>query len=190
MLLGASAVAADREIVVNPGATGEPVIQPAVDAATPGSVIRLRKGIYRETVIIAKPVSIVGDEGTIIDPSEPFHAKWEVASSYGTGVYRATVDHAPKTLFIDGKVLAQVDPQRKETANEGPWYWKSLLAAGAPRTGFRYIRGLWLYRRDENAVFIHLENDAALHVGGETFFFNVDPVRTYRKARQHIGTVS
>lgn len=180
LLLAASTAAADPEIVVNPGATGEPVIQAAVDRAPSGSVIRLRKGLYRETVVIAKPLSIIGEEGVIIDPSEPFQAKWEAAVSYGAGVYRAAVDRAPKTLFIDGKILAQVDPQRKETANEGRWYWKRLLAAGAPRTGFRYIRGLWLYRRDEHAVFLHLENDADPSQRNWLVIWTEDPVVSLR----------
>ena len=159
-LLAMSADAAHGEIVLGPSATGQPVIQPAVNAAHAGSVIRLRTGLYRDTVTIAKPLSIIGEEGTIIDPSEPFRARWETAPAYGAGIYRATVDGAPASLFIDGKVLAQVDSQRKDTANEGPWYWKGLLATGTPRTGFRYVRGIWLYRRDENAIFVHLENDA------------------------------
>jgi len=159
-LFAVNAAAAEREIVLSPSATGEPVIQAAVNAAPAGSVIRLRKGLYRETVSVSKPLSIIGEEGVVIDPSEPFPWKWEPAPSYGAGVYRAAVDRAPASLFIDGRILAEVDSQRKETKTEGPWCWKTLLAKGTPRTGFRYIRGLWLYRRDENAVFVHLENDA------------------------------
>ncbi len=149
------------EIVLSPSAAGEPVIGPAVNSAAPDSVIRLRKGLYRETVTISKPLSLIADDGAVIDPSEPFRSNWEPAPSYGKGVYRAAAGRAPASLFIDAKILAQVDSERKETMAEGPWYWKGLLAAGAPKTGFRYIRGLWLYRSDEKAIFVHLENDAA-----------------------------
>jgi hypothetical protein len=152
--------AASREIVITPDPSGKPVIEAALNDAGPGSVIRLRKGVYREFVTIAKPVSLVGDEGAVIDPSEAFRVKWQAAPEYGEGVFRAAADRAPATLFIDGTILAEVDPQRKETASEGTWYWKDLLAKGAPHTGFRYVRGLWLYQRDEHAVFVHLENHA------------------------------
>ncbi len=148
------------EIVLSPRSGGEAVIGPALDRAPSGSVIRLRKGIYREIITITKQVSLLGDEGAIVDPSEPFRSKWEPAGTYGAGVYRAAVDRTPTALFLNGQVLAQVDPQRRESSREGPWHWKRLLAAGTPRTGFRMIRGLWLYLREERAVLVHLEGDA------------------------------
>jgi hypothetical protein len=151
---------AQREIVLGPSPNGSPVIGPALAAARPGSVIRLRKGVYRELVSITKPISLIGDEGAVIDPSEPMRPKWEAAKAFGSGVYRAAIDRAPASLIIDGKILAEVKSERKETASEGPWYWKRLLASGPQRTGFRFIRGLWLYRSDEKAIFVHLENGA------------------------------
>ena len=66
----------------------------------------------------------------MIDPSEPFRATWEASPEFGAGVYKAKVDRAPAVLFIDGLVLAEVKPYRRETANEGPWFWKRLLASG------------------------------------------------------------
>lgn len=44
-------------------------IQDAVNAATPGSIIRVCPGTYPEQVTIAKPLSIRGDNGVIIQPS-------------------------------------------------------------------------------------------------------------------------
>ncbi len=148
------------EIALSPRSDGGAVIGPALETAPSGSVIRLRKGIYREIVTITKPVSLVGDEGAIVDPSERFRAKWEPADKFGPGVYRAAADRAPAALFVDGQVLAHVDPQRREASGEGPWHWKRLLAVGTPRTGFRMIRGLWMYLREERAILIHLEGDA------------------------------
>ena len=164
------------EIVVSPGPAGSPVIGPALEAASPGSVIRLRKGVYREIIAITKPVSLIGDEGAVIDPSEPFGARWEPAPEFGHGVYKATVERAPAALFIDGKVFAEVKPYRKETANEGPWFWKRLLAGGTARTGFRYIRGLWLHRREDNAVYLHLEGDANPSAHAWTVTWTARPV--------------
>ena len=70
-----------REVVLNPSPTGQPVIGPALNAALPGCVIHLRKGVYRKVVAINRPVSLVEEEGAIIDPSEPLPVKWEPAAS-------------------------------------------------------------------------------------------------------------
>jgi hypothetical protein len=184
LLAGASISAgatAPAETVLRPSPGGAPVIGPALAAAAPGSVIRLQKGIYREFVTITKPVSLVGDEGAVIDPSEPFRPKWEPAGSFGPGVYRAKLDKAPAALFLDGKVLAQVDPRRPEALQEGPWHWKRLVASGTPRTGFRLIRGLWLYLREENAILVHLENDGDPSRRDWSAVWSQDPVVSIRK---------
>jgi Right handed beta helix region len=147
-----------REILVSPSPTGAPVIAAALEAAPPGSTIRLRKGLYRETVTITKPVSLVGDEGAVLDPSEAFQPQWQPRPELGKGAYRAASERAPRSLLLDGKILAALDERR--TGREGPWFWKTLLASGTPLGGFRFIRGLWIYRGDEKALYVHLENDA------------------------------
>jgi hypothetical protein len=173
VLLGAAlALAASaREISIRPDAAGAPVIGPAMEAAEPGSVIRLAPGVYREYVRISKPVTLAGSDGTLIDPSEPLRAKWEGAPAYGKGVYKAVMERTPHTVFIDGKPLAQVNPERKETVAEGPWNWRTLLASGPPRKGFAYIRGLWLYRREERTLYLHLgsDGDPAAHQWSAVF---------------------
>jgi len=148
------------EVVLTPAPDGTPVIGPAIRAASPGAVIRLSRGVYREHIVLDKSITLTGDEGAVLDPSQPFAAAWEAAPAYGAGVFRTASARKPATLFIEGKILAEVDSERRETANEGRWFWKSLLANGMPRTGLHYVRGLWLYRRDEGALFIHLEGDA------------------------------
>ncbi len=169
-----------REIVLSLSLTNQPVIGAALKVAPPGSVIHLQKGVYREIVTITKPVSLVGEEGAIIDPSELFQAKWEPAASFGSGVYRVVVSRAPASLIIDGKILAHVNPDRKETTSVGPWNWKSLLSTGPPRTGFRYIRGVWIYRGDQNSVFVHLENDADPSRRNWSVVWSKDPIITLR----------
>jgi len=46
-----------------------PTIQAAVSAASPGDTISVRKGVYRESIIISKPLTLQGEdqENTIID---------------------------------------------------------------------------------------------------------------------------
>ena len=45
-------------------------IQAAVDAASPGTVIRICKGTYPEQVSIKKPLSLHGESGVVIEPSD------------------------------------------------------------------------------------------------------------------------
>jgi hypothetical protein len=99
--------AATREIILNAGAPGAKVIGPALDRAPAGSVVRLRKGVYREIVEITRPVSLIGDEGTVIDPAEPFRGEWKPAPEFGPGVYTAAVERAPAApAFTAGDQLA------------------------------------------------------------------------------------
>lgn len=58
--------AADDDVAVAPGAS----IQRAIDAAPPGTVIRLSEGVYPERITIEKPITIVGAgwEKTIVGP--------------------------------------------------------------------------------------------------------------------------
>jgi hypothetical protein len=153
-------LAAAREIVVTPGPPEARVLAEAIQNAAPGDVIRVGKGVYRETVTIDKALALVGDEGAVIDPSQPFHPAWEPAEAIGKGVYRARVEQRPRVLCLGGKLVAEIDERRPETQQEGgPWFWKSLLNQGPRRSGFRHIRALWIYRGDEQAIYVHLAGD-------------------------------
>ena len=53
---------AQRAIIVDAAGGGDfTEIQPAVDAAGPGRLIRVRHGVYREDVIIRKGIRLIGD---------------------------------------------------------------------------------------------------------------------------------
>src|SRR5438128_1681122 len=116
-----------REITVRPSATGAPVIAAALASAPPESTVRLRKGIYHETITLSKPVSLVGEEGAVIDPSEPFRPQWQPFPALGKGVYRAASDRRPQSLLLDGKILAALDERRTQRVPAqrvmGPWFW-------------------------------------------------------------------
>jgi hypothetical protein len=157
-----SAAAHGREVTVIPGAPGEPVLGRAVDAAAPGDVIHVRKGVYRETITITKSVSVVGEEGAVLDPSQPFRPDWRHAEGAGKGVYRAPAERHPRVLCLGGKLIPELNPDNPGCSSEdaGDWYWRRLLAVGAPRTGFERIRALWVYRDDEKAIYVHLAGDA------------------------------
>ena len=42
-------------------------LQEAIDAASAGDVIKVKKGVYTGSVTISKPLSIIGEEGAVID---------------------------------------------------------------------------------------------------------------------------
>ena len=167
------------EIVVSPVA-GEPVLANALRAVADGDVIRMKKGVYQETVVIKNRVSVVGEAGAIIDPSESFAPQWQSAAAIGKGVYQAAVKQKPRALFLDGKVVAEIDERR--TGTEDPWFWKTLVASGPPRGGFKFIRAIWMYRSSDKTVYIHLSGDvdpATLHW---TAIWKADPVIAFRGA--------
>jgi hypothetical protein len=183
LICGFAPMAAAREIVVRPDATGAPVLAAAIDAAAPGDVIRLGKGVYRETVTVAKPISLVGDEGAVLDPSQPLRPRWEPAPELGKGVYRAAAPRRPRVLCLDGKIVAEIDERRKETNVEaGPWFWKALLADGPMRSGFRFVRAVWIYRSDEKAMYVHLADDADPARGEWSNVWSNDPVVAFKGA--------
>ena len=97
------------EKVVHPSPTNEPVLANALRLAADGDTIRLKKGVYQETVVIRNRISLVGEPGAIIDPSESFQPQWQAAATLGKGVYQAAVRQKPQALFLDGRVVAEID---------------------------------------------------------------------------------
>src|SRR5262249_23064279 len=82
-----------------------------------------------------------------------------------------------------GKLVAEIDERRPETKQEGgPWFWKSLLSQGPPRSGFRHIRALWIYRGDEKAIYVHLAEDTDPARGEWACGYSTDPLVTFKGA--------
>src|SRR4051812_45790113 len=77
----AAAPVGAKEIVVQPSAAdrADMPIATAIRGATEGDTLRITKGIYPETIVIDKRLTIVGEPGAILDPSQPFVAKWQAA---------------------------------------------------------------------------------------------------------------
>ena len=187
-LLGASllwmqpSISPAREVILNPDPGGAPVIAPALATAAPGDTLHLRKGLYREVVTLTKSVSLMGEAGAVLDPSEPFHPQWEPALAIGKGVYRAAVDRRPRVLCLGGKIVAEIDERRKETQTEGPWFWQRLLATGTRLSGFRCIRAVWIYRTGEQAIYLHLVDDADPRTLIWSCVWSTDPVIHFKAA--------
>jgi len=148
------------DIILRPSANGSPVITAALEAAKPGETIRLQKGLYPEYLTITKPVTLIGEKGAVIDVSKPINLPWTPANDIGPGVYRAQVSERPAALFIDGKTLAQIDPTRDETTDQkGRFYWKTIMTKGMHLSGYKLIRGVYMYQEAEKAILLHLADD-------------------------------
>jgi hypothetical protein len=175
----AASTASAKEFSVAPSPSGGPVIGPALRSAAEGDTIRLARGVYRESIVIDKRVAIVGEAGATLDPSQPFRPAWEPAKGLGAGAYRAAVSDRPRTLMLDGQVLADIDEKRTEEESS-PWFWKKVLSTGAPRSGYKFIRGAWIYRSGEKAVYVHVEGDADASKMNWSALFAVDAIVTFR----------
>src|SRR5262249_51801501 len=106
--------------------------------------------------------------------------QWHPSPEIGSGVYRAASEQEPRSMIPDGKVLAAIDERRTQT--EGPWFWKTLLAHGPPHSGFRFVTGLWIYRSDEKALYVHLGNDADPSRRQWSVVWTREPVVAFRGA--------
>jgi len=167
-----------REISVAPNPAGGPVLAKAIQDAADGDTLVLKKGLYRETLVLTKGLRLAGETGAVIDPSEPFAAQWQPAPDIGKGVCRAATARKPCALILDGKIVAEIDERRAK--GEGPWSWKTLLASGPPLSQFRFIRALWMYRASEKMVCLHLENDADPGRLDWAVLWTRDPVIAFR----------
>jgi hypothetical protein len=96
-------------------------------------------------------------------------------------VYQAAVTERPRALFLNGKVLAEIDERR--TGDDGPWFWKTLLASGPPRSGLQFIRGLWMYRASDKLIYLHLADDADPGPLAWSVIFTTTPVVAFRGAQ-------
>jgi hypothetical protein len=91
-------------------------IQDAVDAATPGAVIRVCKGNYAEQVAIRKPLTIAADSGAVLMPGTMKQNTTSLldGSPFATAILVAdTTDVTIEGLIVDGanNGVAQCSPR-------------------------------------------------------------------------------
>lgn len=135
---------------------GQSVIAEAIEAASPGDTIRLLSGVFRESVVINKPLKLVGSEGAILDPSQEIPGSWEPATEIGERVWKLKAPRKPEALFFNGRTVAEV--VKKRSMDQGSWNWKTLLSEGLPQSGFSLIKGLFVYDPESSYVYAKIES--------------------------------
>jgi len=109
-LTAAMLPASGATLCVNPGGTSGcfGTISTAVAAATPGSTIQVAQGVYKETVTITQPISLVGS-GAIIDATGRANGIFVngMSAAPAAGVYDITVSgFTVKNANFEGILVA------------------------------------------------------------------------------------
>ncbi|WP_265593673.1 right-handed parallel beta-helix repeat-containing protein [Verrucomicrobium sp. BvORR034] len=143
------------EISVKPDATGTPqLLKAALASAAEGDVLMLKPGIYRETLVIDKRITIKGGPGVILEGTVPLVADWQPAGAELPGVLTAPLSTQPAGLLLDGKFIAELRFDRAQKS--GDWHWKTLLKKGPPLSGFNEIKALWIWHPKEKRAYLRL----------------------------------
>lgn len=139
-------------------APGEKAITAAMEAAAAGDVIVLAPGVHREAVRIEKALTLRGEAGAILDGATALGTTWSPVAGMG-GVHAAKMEKRPEGLLVSGKFVAEIRFDRAQ--KEGEWHWRTLLAKGAPLSGFEQVRALWMYHPKERRIYARLEDGAS-----------------------------
>ncbi len=140
-------------------------IQSMVDAAAPGATVMVPAGIYRETVTITKPITLIGEPGAEIRGSDDWSTGWAPSGSYwlrgtvpnfGTGTWPCASGRQcdwPEQVFIDGRPLQQVasSPRTGQFAVNGA---RQVVLADDPAGHVVEVttRQYWIIGRADNVT--------------------------------------
>lgn len=137
---------------------GEKAIAQALASARGGDTIILAPGVYRESVRIEKTLTLRGEAGAVIEGASELKAAWLPVDGM-TGVFTAEAGSRPEGLLVGGKFIAEIRFDRAQ--KEGEWHWRTLLAKGAPLSGFDQVRALWMHHPKERRIYARLEGGAS-----------------------------
>eukprot|EP01031_Cornospumella_fuschlensis_P049403 gene49403-60477_t len=169
------------EVHVRPDARpGAAPINNAVANAAPGDHLVIEPGIYRERVVVDKPLTISGKDGATIDGAVPLDVAWTAAVGDLEGVFTATVKRRPFGLMIGGKLMAELRFDRAQKAGE--WHWQTLLRRGPPLSGFEQIRALWIYHPEEQRIYARFENGQLPDKTAVSYIDSYEPLIRVSKA--------
>lgn len=156
----------------NPGTEAQPfrTIQKAADVVAAGDTVRVRAGVYAESVTIKisgtaeKPIVFEGERGadgkwlSIVDRSKAVRS-WSAAPEIGAGVFKTTLDFEPYCMTLDGKQLARINDRwmkeekgigyftmaadamiKEDMVKEKMPFWDAVEAIYGVRDGVTFIR--------------------------------------------------
>jgi hypothetical protein len=152
-----------------PGTLEAPLasVQAALDRCQPGDTVHVLPGVYRERVDFtaggryAKPVTLEGEPGAILDGSTPVDLQWEPATDIAPHVYRAKVPFMPFTVLADGKIITMLSEQRTDpNTNQDPkWQWPNMLRDGCGPSKFEGVKALGIYLRKSGELLVRFGDD-------------------------------
>jgi len=89
------------------------VLQDAIDKAPAGSILKLHAGVYKGSIIINKPLSIIGQEDGVIIDGENTGNVIEIKSSYVTLKHLTIINSGARHENLDGAISMHKDKVSK-----------------------------------------------------------------------------
>ncbi|MBU0595862.1 right-handed parallel beta-helix repeat-containing protein, partial [Candidatus Bipolaricaulota bacterium] len=69
-------------------------IQDAIDATAPGGIIVIRSGTYKENLLIDRPLTLIGEDGAIVEPEDPSQPAIVVEKTEAVSIQGLTIRNA------------------------------------------------------------------------------------------------
>ena len=88
-------------------------LQDAIDKAPAGSILKLHTGVYKGSIIINKPLSIIGQENGVIIDGENSGNVIEIKSSYVTLKHLTIINSGERHENLDGAISMHKDKVSK-----------------------------------------------------------------------------
>ncbi len=153
-----------ERITVSP--EGPLTVQQAIDQAQPGDTVFLKPGIYRERVKFTrsgqhgKPITLEGEDGAVLDGSDPITLDWQPAFDIGPGVYRADAAWKPYHFVANDKTLTSLrwDRVTRKARNEA-WKWPAIFRDGPEGRTLKGVGGLILHRDATKDIIVRFHGD-------------------------------
>lgn len=158
--LNAATLTVDSEA----GAAQYQTIQAALNQAVAGDTVLVNAGNYRERIefksggTVANPVILEGKPGAVLDASDNVSLNWQLDTSIGPGVYKATVSTLfPYTIIADGKSITTVDEKTADELSD-PYDWIDIFNdGGIDIPSWSAVKALAMYRDAENELIIRFD---------------------------------
>jgi len=186
----------------NPGTQQSPfrTIQKGINATSAGDTVEVAAGIYRERLTInaansgtpAKPITVHGAPGAVIDGSDDVSLTWTLKDGYGGGVYTAPLEWETNAVFWGDHSVQEmwweVAKNKDEDGKWDKWYYERQFTYGiknlpdmpdyelwsALPQGWNAVRGLAMWKADDKELWVKLMPDGE---GSEPLDVSQQPMR-------------